>query len=82
MGSSFNDVRGVYLAKGDEPGDGAGPVRTSSATRPLGLKNADCKVVTAVCTRSLSRALPDTVDPMQRGFVPTRNLGYNVFELD
>eukprot|EP00959_Pyramimonas_sp_CCMP1952_P340433 7130706-Pyramimonas_sp.AAC.1 len=74
----FNELLGAFLAKGEEEGDEVQVLRHASQTRPLGLKNADIKILTNVCCRALTRRLPQLVHHTQRGLIPTRNFGDNV----
>eukprot|EP00959_Pyramimonas_sp_CCMP1952_P460580 9480128-Pyramimonas_sp.AAC.1 len=80
MSLSFNDVRGVFLAEGGGPTSAAGPFRPAFSTIPLGLNSADCKVVTAACTRGLAQELPKCIDPIQGGFIPASILGLNIIK--
>eukprot|EP00959_Pyramimonas_sp_CCMP1952_P015964 337626-Pyramimonas_sp.AAC.1 len=73
---------GAFLVKGSEPEDSDNVVRDASGTRPLGLKNTVCKILTSVVTQPLTRALPGFINQVQRGFVPKRNFGDNIIELD
>eukprot|EP00959_Pyramimonas_sp_CCMP1952_P391046 8194794-Pyramimonas_sp.AAC.1 len=82
MGVDFNYLRKAFIPKGEEDGDPAGIIREASQTRPLGLKNAEVKVITAAVFWSLSVEIPNFVSKLQRGFVRGRNHGMNVIELD
>eukprot|EP00959_Pyramimonas_sp_CCMP1952_P253573 5298017-Pyramimonas_sp.AAC.1 len=74
---------GVFIPKGSETEDTLrGCVRAPNNLRPLGLKNTDVKIITGTIVRRLSRALPEVVCKIQRGFVPSRNFGNNIVELD
>eukprot|EP00959_Pyramimonas_sp_CCMP1952_P135433 2833784-Pyramimonas_sp.AAC.2 len=49
LGYEYNHMLGVFAPKGSEEGDESGAIRTAGHTRPLGLKNADNKIITAAC---------------------------------
>eukprot|EP00959_Pyramimonas_sp_CCMP1952_P113891 2381447-Pyramimonas_sp.AAC.1 len=63
LGADFNAVLGVFAPKGEEDDDGNGAIRSAANTRPLGLKSADNKFITAACCYCLlytSDAADDT----------------------
>eukprot|EP00959_Pyramimonas_sp_CCMP1952_P437140 9152549-Pyramimonas_sp.AAC.1 len=74
LGYEYNHMLGVSAPKGSEEGDESGAIRTAGNTRPLGLKNADNKIITAACCYSLDRVAPKCLDEIQRGFVARRIL--------
>ena len=79
----FNESLTVFLIKGEEDEDLiSGPVREAFQTRPLGLKNTDNKIITAVCTQQLRGAMQLSTHRTQNGFVPERQLAVNVVDLD
>eukprot|EP00959_Pyramimonas_sp_CCMP1952_P030510 639599-Pyramimonas_sp.AAC.1 len=69
----FNTMLGAFLAKGDEPGDEDTALRDAAATRPPGLKTTDCKIMTAVCVKPLSRPCP-TSSQRPSGASPPRGI--------
>eukprot|EP00973_Karenia_brevis_P048127 6679879-Karenia_brevis.AAC.1 len=45
MTLDFNDTLKIFIPKGEEEGDDKEIVRSPEATRPLGLKNSDNKLI-------------------------------------
>ncbi|CAK0850757.1 unnamed protein product, partial [Prorocentrum cordatum] len=56
--------------------------RGADKVRVLGLRNCDVKVLSATMNAALRPVLERIAPPCQRGFVPGRNFGLNVLELD
>ena len=76
--SDLNDQLAVFVPKDTE--DAAPCVREACDTRPLSLKNADVKTVTAVANGPLQRALTSWAAEEQRGFIRGRNFRDNVVD--
>ena len=57
-------------------------MRAAEKIRVLGLRNTDLKILTSVVNRSLRGVVDEVVPSSQRGFVQSRNFGYNISELD
>eukprot|EP00959_Pyramimonas_sp_CCMP1952_P108701 2272938-Pyramimonas_sp.AAC.1 len=74
----------VFLPKSvSEDGAQAGQVeRGADKARAPGLRNCDVKVLSATMNAALRPILERVAPPCQRGFVPGRNFGLNVLELD
>eukprot|EP00959_Pyramimonas_sp_CCMP1952_P335125 7017355-Pyramimonas_sp.AAC.1 len=66
LGADFNAALGVFAPKGEEGDDGNGAIRSATNTRPLGLKSADNKLITAACCHALGRAVPQGLDEIQK----------------
>ena len=78
----FNFLKGVFIAKDDEPDDHLQVIRAAPNTRPVGLNNTDSQVLFSVCIKPLTRMLPAFIQKAQTGFVPSRNFGVDALELD
>eukprot|EP00959_Pyramimonas_sp_CCMP1952_P124561 2604600-Pyramimonas_sp.AAC.1 len=57
-------------------------IRSPDKVRVLGLWNCDLKIISAVVNHATRPALQALAPPCQRGFVPGRNFGVNILELD
>ena len=82
MLSNFNDTLMIFIAKGQEADDDSGVVRSSGATRPLGLKNADVKCISGATYHMLRSSLATSASPLQNGFLFRRNFLNNIVDLD
>ena len=82
MPLSFNDGVMVFAPKGGREGDEFAVYREAVDTRPLSLKNSDNKLVCAVMNHKCRKPLAMGACPLQRGFVPGRQLLANVVDLD
>ena len=82
MGIEFNDSLPCFAPKGEEDGDSVEVIRAPCDTRPLALKNSDNKTVGGVFNRCCRDVIQHSASPLQRGFVPTRQLLENVIDLD
>eukprot|EP00959_Pyramimonas_sp_CCMP1952_P369827 7745789-Pyramimonas_sp.AAC.1 len=72
-----------FVPKGTEEGDSEGSItRDAGSTRPLGLKNTPNKILTSVVIHGLGKATSKFIHFVQRGFIPGRNFGVNILELD
>ncbi|CAK0857630.1 unnamed protein product, partial [Prorocentrum cordatum] len=54
----------------------------SAKVRVLGLRNCDLKLISSTVNRAIRPALVSLAPPCQRGFIPGRNFGNNILELD
>eukprot|EP00959_Pyramimonas_sp_CCMP1952_P104126 2176498-Pyramimonas_sp.AAC.1 len=81
---SPNDTLQVWLSKGEEIeySLATGCSRSPGAVRVLGLRNTYIKVTTANVNIQFSKLLMDWAPRCQRGFIPKRNFGVNILELD
>ena len=82
MPISFNDGVMVFAPKGEREGDESAVHREAIDTRPLSLKNSDNKLVCGVMNFKCRGPLTRGACPLQRGFVPGRQLLANVVDLD
>ena len=81
MPVGFNFSLVVFVPKGEEP-DELSIVREPCNTRPLSLKSCDNKVICAVVNFAIRTPLATHACPVQRGFIPGRQLVSNVVDLD
>ena len=81
MPVEFNSSLMVFVPKGEEP-DELSIVREPCNTRPLSLKSCDNKIICAVVNFALRTPLAAHSCPVQRGFIPGRQLVSNVVDLD
>ena len=81
MPVEFNSSLMVFVPKGQPP-DELSIVREPSNTRPLSLKSCDYKIICAVVNFALRTPLATHACPVQRGFIPGRQLVSNVVDLD
>ena len=79
---SFNDSLTAFLKKGNLAEDLEEVIRAPEATRPLGLRNSDNKIVAATCNRQWRRKLNDVVCSIQRGFCWSRQMLENIVDVD
>jgi hypothetical protein len=79
---SFNMHLGAFLKKADHEDDCIEVLREAEATRPLGLKNSDNKVICRVNSRCWRRAMMENTCDIQRGFTWSRQLVANVVDMD
>jgi len=79
---AFNASSTIFLIKGELEEDQVEVIRDPSATRPLGLKNSDNKIVTGVTIEKYRSDMQASTHSTQRGFVPGRQLSRNVLDLD
>ncbi|CAK0846616.1 unnamed protein product, partial [Prorocentrum cordatum] len=56
--------------------------RSPDKVRVLGLRNCDLKLISSTVNRAIRPALVALAPPCQRGFIPGRNFGNNILELD
>ncbi|CAK0822839.1 unnamed protein product, partial [Prorocentrum cordatum] len=56
--------------------------RSPDKVRVLGLRNCDLKLISSTVNRAIRPALISLAPPCQRGFIPGRNFGNNILELD
>eukprot|EP00959_Pyramimonas_sp_CCMP1952_P101047 2113643-Pyramimonas_sp.AAC.1 len=56
--------------------------RAPGCTRPLSLRNAGAKAISAALNHPLKRAVQAAVAPSQRGFICERHFLENLIELD
>ena len=82
MPISFNDGIMVFAPKGEREGDESAMYREAIDTRPLSLKSSDNKLVCGVMNFKCRGPLARGACPLQRGFVPGRQLLANVVDLD
>ena len=78
---TFNNSFCVFPAKKVIAGENE-IVRSPEATRPLGLKNTDNKLVAALGIWPISCQLSAKANPSQRGFVPGRKFTENIILAD
>ena len=57
-------------------------VRAPDKTRPLTLANTDAKILSDAFSVELTRAAPETIDPIQRGGIAERGLLDNVVDIE
>ncbi|CAK0820581.1 unnamed protein product, partial [Prorocentrum cordatum] len=57
-------------------------IRSPDKVRVLGLRNCDLKIISAAVNHATRPALQALAPLCQRGFVPGRNFGVNILELD
>eukprot|EP00959_Pyramimonas_sp_CCMP1952_P300938 6296149-Pyramimonas_sp.AAC.1 len=75
MPIGFNDLSGICISKGSEDEDApSGCIRAPANLRPFGFKR--------IIVQKLFRHLPLITNSLQRGFIPSRNFGNNIIELD
>ena len=80
---SFNNSITAFLPKGEEAADTNTEVhRKATDTRPLSLKNIDCKLITSSINYNSKHILTQGISKVQRGFVAKRQLLENVVDLD
>ena len=82
MPESFNDSATAFVAKSDLEADSEEVVREAADTRPLSLKNADNKIVTAAINYSISLTLQSEAHESQNGFVRKSQLVQNPVDID
>ena len=82
MPLEFSHSLMVFIPKGVDVLDRESVTREATDTRPISLKNSDNKVVCAAINHKLRHALTANISPIQRGFVPNRQLVANVADLD
>ena len=79
----YNWVVAWFPPKKELAADMPGQVyRSPSELRPLCGLDADVKLVSAMLIAPLRRLMPMHVAPEQRGFVPTRSLTTNIYDID
>ena len=72
----------VFIPKGDEDGDDIECSREAADTRPISLKNGDCKTITSAWVHGLRPGLARSACSVQRGFVPGRDFTAGIILLD
>jgi hypothetical protein len=77
---SFNVVLGAFLPKGEE-GEVLG-ARHAEATRPLGMRNTDSKIVAGAYNSCIRHDISSCACSIQKGFLADRQYGENVIDLD
>ena len=82
MPLSFNLTLQVFAPKGDRERDKIEVVRSPGETRPLGLKDYGNKIIGTTWARAFAPVLRAGACPLQRGFVPGRQLVQNPVDLD
>ena len=73
MSLYFNNLRQVFIPKGNEEGDGIELIRSPDNTRPLGLKNTFNKLIAAATNHCIKRAIARDACHIQNGFLASRN---------
>eukprot|EP00959_Pyramimonas_sp_CCMP1952_P369516 7740019-Pyramimonas_sp.AAC.1 len=68
----FNESLLIFTPKGSEPDDRQTAARLAKATRPLSLKNTDCKIVVAMGNFLMTPIVAKTAHHAQKGFLPRR----------
>ena len=79
---TFNESATLFMKKGEEEEDNVEVIREPFATRPIGMKNTDNKIVAGTHVSMYRRDMQLSTHPSQRGVVPGRQLTRNVFDLD
>ena len=82
MGISFNDCVNVFPPKNSLEGDDVEVLREPKNTRPLGLKNADNKLVCSAWAFEAREPLAKCACSCQNGFVPGRQLSQHLVDID
>ena len=82
MHADFSDGHFVFAPKGTQDGDEIQVTRAAGDVRPLTLKNSSNKLVAAAAAASVRQVLVLKAAPTQRGFVPGRQLGMNILDID
>jgi hypothetical protein len=77
---AFNVVLGAFLPKGEE-GEVLG-ARPPEATRPLGMRNTDSKIVAGAFNSCIRHDISSCACSIQKGFLAGRQYGENVIDLD
>jgi hypothetical protein len=81
MPLAFNACVAVFPPKGNVAGDQHCVIRSAGDTRPLS-HNADNKLICSAYAYMAAPALRAGACPCQNGFVPGRQLGQNIVDLD
>ena len=79
---AFNDSLTAFLKKGNLPGDLEEVIRAPEATRPLGLRNSDNKIIAATCNRKWRRKMNEVISKSQRNFCWSRQMLENIVDVD
>eukprot|EP00959_Pyramimonas_sp_CCMP1952_P113167 2365398-Pyramimonas_sp.AAC.1 len=66
----FNESLLIFTPKGSEPEDRQTVTRLAKATRPLSLKNTDCKIVAAMGNFLIKSIVAKDAHHAQKGFLP------------
>ena len=81
-GLAYNSAMTIFVPKGVDNFDDEEITREAESTRPLACKNCDNKAVASVTNNTMRPAVMVDMVDVQRGFIPGRQLGQNIVDLD